>query len=81
MDRIRDARHSVEVRSRTARIMFAWQTKEEALNSLRERTAWRVHHARRALDQALAVKAFLVGKTPDEADPPAPPGSLRMVFR
>lgn len=68
MDRIRDA--GTQVCNRAARVMFAWPTRELALESLRARTGWRVHHARRALERALAVESFLTGKTAEEVEPP-----------
>lgn len=68
MERIRDA--GAKVCNRAARVMFAWPTRELALESLRARTGWRVDHARRALERALAVETFLAGKTAEEVGPP-----------
>lgn len=63
--RLKNSRGSFSVRVRSARVMFAWPTKELALDSLRARTAFRVMHAQRALDRAKAVEAFLEDNTPE----------------
>lgn len=66
MERIRES--SVKVCYRRAKVMFAWPTKELALVSLRARTGWRVVHARRELDRALAIQAFIANRGPDEVE-------------
>lgn len=70
MERIRELANLVRVCNRSARVMFAWPTKDEALHSLRARTDWRVYHARRALERALAVETFLKDKSVAEVQLP-----------
>lgn len=66
----RDMKDFIEVKNRAARVMYAWPTKELALKSLRARTEWRVTHAQRALNRALAVRAYLGEKSVEELELP-----------
>ena len=47
---------------KAGRKRFAYPTKEEAWESLKIRTQWRVSHCRNALTRAIAVEAVLKGK-------------------